>query len=350
MPAAPTQIRTRAVPNCALCNTPGRLLYEKMSDRGFAAPGEWNIRKCPGAGCGLVWLDPQPIEEDIGLAYQGYYTHSQPAPGPSLVREVCWAIWHSYLGARFGYTQGVGPKWRRALAPLALLHPGGRAELDEAAMHLPAPRGPARVLDVGCGSGVMLARMKELGWQVEGVEFDPAAAEAARARGVPVRLGTLEAQRYPDNSFDAVHSAHVIEHVHEPVGLLRESYRVLKPGGKVITVTPNAESWGHRHFGRAWLNLDPPRHLMLFSVATLRTAAERCGFEVERLEATVRTAWVYGALSRCIQRTGRGEMSELGRAGNLLYGVLYQLRERWHSRSDPQAGDELLLIARKPGT
>src|SRR5512135_1083613 len=123
MSAAPAQIRSRPVPNCLLCGTPGRLMHQKLPDRNFSAPGEWNIMKCPRVDCGLVWLDPQPIEEDIGLAYQGYYTHSQPAPGPSLVRDTVWALWHSYLGVRFGYTQGVGPRWRRALWPLALLHP-----------------------------------------------------------------------------------------------------------------------------------------------------------------------------------------------------------------------------------
>ena len=180
-------IRTRDVPNCLLCGSPGGVLYSAMTDRSYAAPGVWNLRRCERQTCRLVWLDPQPIPEDVGKAYEGYYTHSQPEPGPSMVRDVCWAVWHSYLGSRFGYKQGVGPAWRRIFAPLALLHPGGRDELDAAAMHLAAPEKASRVLDVGCGSGVLLARMQSLGWQVEGVELDPDGVRAARARGVPVR-------------------------------------------------------------------------------------------------------------------------------------------------------------------
>jgi hypothetical protein len=68
---------------------------------------------------------------------------------------------------------------------------------------------------------------------------------------------------------------------------------------------------------------------------------------VRRLDSTVRSAWVYGALSQCIRRTGRAEMSELGKPANLLRGVLFQWRQRWALRGDPQAGDELLLIAEK---
>ncbi len=340
-------IRTRPVANCLLCGTSGRWLYQNLPDRSFSAPGQWNLRQCEQVQCGLVWLDPQPVPEDVALAYQGYYTHSQPEPGPSLLRDALWAVWHAYLGARFGYSQGVGPKWRRALAPLALLHPGGRDELDAAAMHLPAPHRQARVLDVGCGSGVLLARMRALGWDAEGVEIDPGGVVATRARGVPVRLGTLEEQHFPPDSFDAVHSAHVLEHVYDPLSLLHECGRILKPAGTLVILTPNVESWGHRQFGSAWLNLDPPRHLALFSPANLRVAAERAGLQVQRLDTTVRSAWVYGALSARIRQTGRAEMSELGEPANLLRGILYQLRARLVLRRDPIAGDELRLIATK---
>lgn len=347
MPEQIQPIRTRPAPVCVLCGSHGDVLYSGMTDRSYAAPGTWSIRKCATADCGLAWLDPVPIEEDVGKAYQGYYTHSQPEPGPSFVRDTVWGVWLAYLGKRFGYSQGVGAPAMRWLAPLAFLHPGGRDELDSAAMYLPAPGKPARVLDVGCGSGVLLARMKSLGWDVDGVEVDPQAVEAARRRGVPVRLGSLQDQRFPSNSFEAVHSAHVIEHVHDPAALLRECFRVLKPGGTLVILTPNLGSWGHRKFGSAWLNLDPPRHLVLFSAIPLRRLAEKLGFRVLRLDTTIRSAWVYGALSHCIRGTGRAEMSELGKPANLLRGMLFQLGERRRMRRDPRAGDELLLIATK---
>src|SRR5262245_669285 len=195
---AADSIRTTSRSTCPVCSSPGELLYSGLKDFSYRAPGEWSIRKCKGQRCGMLWLNPFPIPEDIGKAYQGYYTHNQPEPGPSLIRDLVYGIWTSYLGARFGYKQGTGSKWLRPFAGLALLHPGGRDELDAAAMHLPSPSGPARVLDVGCGSGVLLARMKALGWQTEGVEVDPEAVEAARKRGVSVQLGSLEQQRYPD--------------------------------------------------------------------------------------------------------------------------------------------------------
>ena len=344
-----SEIKTRSVPKCFVCGTEGESLYAGMHDRSFGAPGAWGLRRCPLSACGLIWLDPQPIEADLGKAYQTYYTHSQPAPGSSLIRDSVYAVWNSYLRVRLGYQHGTGPAWRAIFSPLALLHPGGRDELDSAAMYLRAPRAAAKVLDVGCGSGVLLARMKALGWDAAGVELDPGGVEAARARGVAVHQGQLADAKFPDNHFDAVHSAHVIEHVYDPVALIKECFRILKPGGRLVIITPNTASWGHRKFGRSWLNLDPPRHLILFNARTLRVAAEKQGFVIERLDSTVRSAWVYGALSRRIYRTGRGEMSALGKPINLLHGMRFQLGERLRKWFDRDAGDELLLLAHKPG-
>ena len=341
------QIKTQPVPNCFLCGTVGEVLYSGMRDRSFSAPGEWSERRCPNPDCGLIWLDPQPTLEDIGKAYQTYYTHNQPEPGTSILRDTVYGIWNSYLRLRLGYATGVGPAWCAIFSPLALLHPGGPDELDSAAMYLRAPAALERVLDVGCGSGVLLARMKSLGWEVRGVEVDPGGVAAARARGVTVHQGQLADAKFPDNHFDAVHSAHVIEHVHDPTHLLHECFRILKPGGKLVMLTPNTASYGHKYFGNAWLNLDPPRHLILFNKATLRKAAEQQGFIIKRLDSTVRSAWVYGTLSRLIRKTGRGEMSALSKPACLIHGILFQLRERVLKWVDGDTGDELLLIATK---
>jgi len=343
--AVNTEIKTQPALNCPLCGTPGRFLYQEMRDRSYAAPGAWNLRECES--CRAIWLHPQPAPEDIGLAYQGYYTHHQPEPGASWVRSSVWSVWHSYLRMRFGYDQGVGAAWKIIFAPLAWLHPGGPDDLDAAAMYLPRPAPGARVLDVGCGSGVLLARMKSLGWGACGVEVDANAVLAARARGLDIRHGQLAGCNFPENHFDAVHLSHVIEHVYDPASLLRECHRVLKPGGALILLTPNTTSWGHRRFKSAWLNLDPPRHLILFNRKNFRSLAETSGFTITRLDTSVHNAWVWGGLSRVIERTGRAEMSELGRLGCMVCGAFFQLGERLRRIFDAEAGDELLLIAKK---
>ena len=235
--------------------------------------------------------------------------------------------------------------WMRLLAPLALLHPGGRGELDAAAMHLRAPTGPARLLEVGSGSGVALARMQALGWQAEGVEVDPRAVNAALARGAKVHQGDIFKPAFPDATFDAITSTHVLEHIYDPVRTLNECRRILKPGGKLVILTPNVESLGQSWYGVAWVGLDPPRHLNLFSRDALARAAQSAGFTIQTLDSTVRIAWVCGALSYDVKKTGHAVLRRLGSPVPLLRGFAYQLKERAALRSNPLAGDELRLIA-----
>ncbi len=345
MPEAAANLRTFPRPTCAVCGAPGERIYSGLPDPCFSAPGKWDFRRCTRSDCRLVWVDPAPVPEDMGKAYQTYYTHNQPEPGGKLLRKVLWSVWHSYLGARFGYTHGVGPKWRRVFAPLALLHPGGRGELDAAAMHLPAPKGRARLLEIGSGSGVALARMQALGWEVEGVEVDPGGVQAAQARGVKIHQGDIFKPGFADATFDAVTSTHVFEHLYDPVAVFRECERILKPGGILVILTPNVESVGHDWYGPAWVGLDAPRHLNLFSRDALKRAAEAAGFKIRVLDSTVRIAWVCGALSHDIRKKGKGDLACLGRPVPLLRGFLYQIRQRLALRSNPFAGDELRLIA-----
>lgn len=80
-----------------------------------------------------------------------------------------------------------------------------------------------RLLDVGCGSGEFLAQMRELGWDVFGVEPDPQAARVAREQfGLTVWPGALAEASFPDGFFDAVTLNHVIEHVADPPWLAAE--------------------------------------------------------------------------------------------------------------------------------
>ena len=166
-------------------------------------------------------------------------------------------------------------------------------------------RAGAKLLEIGCGSGWQLEFLRQLGWTVEGLDLDATAVKVASARGLRVHLGSLNEQNFPENSFDAVVSSHVIEHVHDPVGLLKECRRILRPDGKLVIITPNVASWGHTWFRSNWLALDPPRHLHLFNATSLRRAAKDAGLTVSSLTTTVREADGLFRASRDIQRTNR---------------------------------------------
>ena len=133
---------------------------------------------------------------------------------------------------------------------------------------------------MGCGSGKTLALLKELGWDVYGLEIDKNAVQIARERGlVNVKLGGYEKiANFPDNYFDSIRLYHVIEHIPDSQACLRLIYKKLKPGGEIILGTPNTDSVVSKMFGKFWYNLDIPRHLFLFSPNTLSTIVKTEGF------------------------------------------------------------------------
>ena len=121
--------------------------------------------------------------------------------------------------------------------------------------------------------------MRDLGWVVEGVDFDNKAVQAARERGLTIRSGSLESQHYPTARFDAVTLNHVVEHLPDALVTLSECHRILKPGGILVLYTPNSVSLGHAVFRSYWRGLEPPRHLQIFGPLSLGALLRQAGFK-----------------------------------------------------------------------
>lgn len=144
-----------------------------------------------------------------------------------------------------------------------------------------------RVLDVGCSRGQFVAAAIAAGYRAEGVEPAPRIAEAARAAGLPVVTGLLEDQHYPDGHFDVLTLFEVIEHLREPLPLLTECRRVLKPGGILLVSTANAESWTAAAMGARWDYFDMEKdggHISFYNPRSMAKIAAAAGFEVARLD------------------------------------------------------------------
>jgi len=138
----------------------------------------------------------------------------------------------------------------------------------------------ARILDVGCGRGVTLGALAEQGFTVHGFEISAEAARGADPR-VEIRIAqNLKEAEYRASSFDQVIIWHVLEHLDDPAGTLREAHRLLKPGGRLIVAVPNLSSLQARCSGAAWFHLDLPRHVYHFPLPALRELLTLTGFQV----------------------------------------------------------------------
>jgi 2-polyprenyl-3-methyl-5-hydroxy-6-metoxy-1,4-benzoquinol methylase len=158
-------------------------------------------------------------------------------------------------------------------------------------MDLLADERPGRLLDVGCAAGELAGQARSQGWRVDGVEREPALAEAARARGLAVHLGDFDVERLPWEraTFDAAIAGEVIEHLVDTDHLLAEMARVVRPGGCVIVTTPNLASLENRvrlFFGRypMWMDhrVAGTGHLRYYTPRVLRAQLAAHGLQVER--------------------------------------------------------------------
>lgn len=141
---------------------------------------------------------------------------------------------------------------------------------------------PARgeLLEVGCGAGNFLVRAADRGFNVTGLEYSPFAAERARknlgdrGRVLHGEIGVLAADH---DAYDVCVLCDVIEHVRDPVVFLSELFRLLRPGGVLLVVTPSLDSWSARLLGSRWMEYKA-EHLFYYAPATITRQLQGAGF------------------------------------------------------------------------
>ncbi len=340
-------VRVQSASVCYLCGGEGEELYTHLRDRLFRAPGVWHLLHC--SRCGLAWLSPRPASQEIGKLYISYYTHTASNRTLGGIDTLKKAVKSDVLATAFGYKEiildGVNQILGRLLSRVGPL----RDIVGSKVMWLKASQ-RGRLLDVGCGSGHFLSQMKDLGWDVVGVEPDAEAARIARERfGLNVYQGTLEEFEFPECTFDVVTMSHAIEHLCDPISSLRECLRVLKKGGRLVVVTPNIKSLGRRCFGIAWRAWDPPRHLFLFSPLTLRKCTELAGLQIQVVKTTAAEAHSIWYASRFLRRYGNlpDNLQQRVSWRLRLEGYLFWFLEHLLVRFRRSLGEGIVIVASK---
>ncbi len=167
------------------------LVCEGKENAPFATVNGKLLSRCHD--CGFIYANPRPTAEEVAAFYASHY-------------------YDPYLQAREANEASH------------------EAALDE--IEKRTPRG--RLLDVGCGIGMFLAAARWRGWRVQGVE--PSSWPAAFAReehGLPVEVAALEEAGFPGAFADVVTFWSTLEHLRDPMPVLREAMRVLRPGGRL---------------------------------------------------------------------------------------------------------------------
>jgi SAM-dependent methyltransferase len=223
--------------------------------------------------CGLCFTNPRPSERCIAEFYRCQYPPLQVRAQRKARR---W--WRRF------------PPWRRWR---------DRRECG-IAWH-----GQGRLLDFGCGNGRLMARLQRRGWQVVGVDASAEAVRQVRAElGLRALTGSLPHPELAGERFDVITMLSALEHVHEPLLVLRAAHDLLAPGGQLIVLVPNIDSLPFRWFGKDWFGLDLPRHLVHFTPVTLEQMLRHAGFEVGPVRMVRHSDWLRSSARLAARRPG----------------------------------------------
>jgi SAM-dependent methyltransferase len=147
--------------------------------------------------------------------------------------------------------------------------------------------------------------MRELGWEVQGVETNEQSVNFCLSTKLDVHHGDLTSACYPADSFDVVTLRHVIEHIPAPQSFMAELARILKPGGRLVVETPNFNSLGWVLFGPRWYATGIPYHVVLYSPDNLALLARQHGLLPERMNLETSPKLFLNSLDILFGRQGR---------------------------------------------
>ncbi len=254
--------------NCVLCNSnESRLIFEE---------GQIAIVECKS--CGLAYNNPRICEEkELKKVYDEKYFGGKDFSFSDIIVE-SWAGNSNYISSFYEKKEEITQNF------LKILNEIERYKKEK-----------GRFLELGCAYGFFLDVVRNRGWEAHGVEISNDSANYARQElKLDVKIGTLEEANYPDEYFDVIFLSDVLEHLPNPIEILKEINRILKPDGILRMLVPNdlycLSVWikkiirGTKYRKPSVL---PPIHLYFFSKDTLQKALKKTGFDILKIKFTV---------------------------------------------------------------
>jgi len=258
---------------CPLCEGEECVRFFESRDRIHGIPGVFTVFQCQR--CHAAFYHPRLQAGELSRYYPdtyGRYRYSK-----AIHKKKYRGIRRFVLENCYGYP----PAEKRTPS---LIHRGTAFLFSFVMVKDVIPyHGAGNILDVGCGGGSYLYRLKSWGWNAYGVEPSVVGAAQARSLGLNVYQGQIREAGFQDGLFDVVRLSHVLEHLTDPRGTFFEIKRILKPDGVVYVTVPNTRSLNFWLFGENWYGLDVPRHVISYCPRALRFLCDATGFKIVKI-------------------------------------------------------------------
>lgn len=342
-------ISTQKIDQCPECGSSGKIYITDCQDLICKIPGSWTFYQC--SSCQSLWLNPSPTPDSIPKLYTNAYhfthgTPSSPLTEPTgLIPKVKFAIKLGIWMQAFGYEQLERhtsiPHFIR-LGRLISFLPGQRQRAGYSIRFLHnRNHDQHRLLEVGTGNGSFLWLMHHLGWEVEGLEPDPLAAQSAQETGLTIIPQTVEAANLSRSHYDAIVLHHVLEHLPDHQSVVKKLVSSLKPGGVLVSISPNPTGIISKVFKESWYALDAPRHLSLPSPDGYRKLFQNENVSV-KVHTTMQIIFWMCRESLSIQKTG-----QVSSYNGSLLPQLSVILGSLLSVFNPYLGEEVICVATK---
>lgn len=242
--------------NCNFCNNDNTEHLFVKKDKFSISNNDFKIVRCKN--CGLIYINPRPEEAEIVRFYPDTYSWRETLKADSFFTQIIRRLEKVYRYQLLNY------------------------EVNKVVIYTTLKNG--KVLDIGCGTGDRLKVFRRKGFDVYGVEVSQSARYARECLNLNVMEGNLFQAHYPDNFFDLVTVHNVIEHVHDPKGLLEETRRILKKNSFLVIQVPNTGSLQFKILKKRWAAFDVPRDLYYFNSAIISYLSEKQSFKVIKMD------------------------------------------------------------------
>jgi SAM-dependent methyltransferase len=235
---------------CYLCGSAEASHFTDAWDDLTGKPGTFHFVRCDD--CGLAYQNPRIKREFIGNYYDDEYIAHR--------KKKHWGL--------------ITPLYNWAMDK----HDRQKAKLVARYVSLDAS---SRVLDIGCGAGTFLLKIKALhGAGITGVDFKDLSSLPGFDQ-IDFRHGPIGEQNLAAESFDLVTMWHYLEHDYAPLATLGQAGSCLAPGGALIIEVPRLDSVTFRLYRERWPGLQAPQHTVLFDKRSLLETLRKAGFVVQ---------------------------------------------------------------------